>query len=293
MTRLPRTGTTLVELLVALPVALLVATAATLLLLRIARTVHAQSARLASSRELRQVSVMLAGELAPLRGEDLLVVSDTLLAFQSPLGVLLLCDRSAPHAVVVAVPDQSADAWLAGVRPGDRVRGWQTTTTPVDTPVATERAVTAPPSVVGGTGCGTDRSTTSRRWRVPLDSGAVPFSPSGPLTVHRDVRYRHYRSGSAWWWGRQSRDGAVWDAIQPVAGPLQAAALGGVRIRLLDATGAPVGPLPAPASNRRGRIAMAQVTFSRRRRASRTPQPVIDTVTAVMPLRATAYRQRP
>ncbi|MCZ8205969.1 hypothetical protein [Gemmatimonas sp.] len=293
MTRLPRTGTTLVELLVALPLALLVGIAATLLLLRIARTVRAQSAQLASSRELRQVGGMLAGELAPLSGHDLLAASDTLLAFQSPMGTLLLCDRPAPHAVVVAVPHHSDDAWLASVRPGDRVRGWHATTTPVDTPIAAERTVIAPPSVVGGAGCGPDRSTTSRRWRLPLDTGAVPFSPSGPLTVHRDVRYRHYRSGTTWWWGRQSRDGAIWDAIQPVAGPLQAAALGGVRVRLLDATGAPVGPLPAPASHSRGRIAMAQVTFSLRRRASSTLQPAVDTVTAVVPLRATAYRQRP
>lgn len=279
-----RTGSTLVELLVAMPLALIVAAAAALLLVRVGRTARAQGSVLADTRELRHARLVLAADLEPLGASELRTVSDTLLEFRGLQGVLTLCDVPDATSIVAVVPPRSSDLWVAAVRGGDEVTVWRQSG-PTDTPQRVTRVIRDAPAAFDAAPCGADSTAASgRRWRFLLADSVPSLMTGTPVTVHRQVRYRHYRSGSSWWLGRQTRDGSLWESIQPVAGPLRPAGAG-VRIAARDGAGAMVPVSSGVPDSARARAMLLQIALTMSRRVREVGAPLADSVSLMVPLR--------
>ncbi len=285
-----RRGTTLVELLVSIPLAMTLAIAAAALLVRLAHTARAQSSALATSRELRHATRVLASDLESIGGRDVHVVSDTLLQFAEQLGVLTLCDTPDAHAIIAATPSGAGDLWVGTLRAGDELRLWRPTA-PQRPPVRSTRMLTASPVALPPAACDTD-PVPQRRWRLVVADSLGQGATGTPVSVHRDVRYRHYRSGTAWWLGRQSRDGSSWETIQPVAGPVRPPVSRGVTLTARDPRGRPLHIGVATSDTVRERITIVGVTVTMQRRTASASGGTIDSVALLVPLRADAFRRR-
>jgi hypothetical protein len=292
MRRGTRRGSTLTELLVALPLALLAASAAAMLLVRVARTARTQSAVLSTTRELRHARLLLAAELEPLDGRDLVLVTDTVLEVRSHVGVFIVCEgRDAAHRLV-AVPAGTAEQWVSTLRPGDDLRLWQAPLSPAATPVERTAVLRQTPTPVAAAPCTAHGGGPVPRWRLTFSDSTLTLLPGAPLLVRRGTRLQHYRSAGAWWLGRRQRDGAVWDGLQPVAGPFLSAAEGGVHVRAVTAVEhsvAVLAPLPDSAA---ARIAGIEVVLRAPRRALEPGGVRFDSATSLVPFRATAPDRR-
>ncbi|GAB1344610.1 hypothetical protein [Gemmatimonas sp.] len=288
-----RRGTSLVELLVALPLAVLAASAAALLLLRIARPARAQSAALSVSRELRHARMVLAADLEPIGGRDLHIVTDSLLEFTGQLGVAAVCRVASARAIDVAVPPQSGDQWLGAVRAGDGVRGWLLPAHPAMPPERVVRVLASDPVGIGPGTCGADSVSLSAIWRFTFLDSALHRQLGTIVSVHRDVRFRHYSSGGQWWMGRQSRIGGQWEGLQPVAGPLVAPAQRGLGVQARDAQGQAEAISSATPDSIRARAIGLAIDIRMRRRVREGWAPAADSVEISVPLRATSFRRTP
>lgn len=235
-----RCGQSIVELLVALPIAIIAATAAAMLIVRLARVTRTQGAQLAAVRELRHAHAVLREDLEPLEARDLLTVNDSLIEIRAHLGLLQLCEQLSASAVAVAVPMRSDDAWVFGVRSGDVARSYGASADPAAVPIESHRRIAEPPLALGSGRCGVLSTAIARRFRLVFTDSQPPLAAGTPVLVQREVRYEHYRSGSSWWLGRRSRDGRNWEGIQPVAGPLLPPAQRGMEVTALGAGGVPV-----------------------------------------------------
>lgn len=245
--RRARRGHSLIELLVSLPFAIIAATAAAMLIVQIARVTRTQSALLASVRELRHAHAVLRDDLEPLEPRDLVAVTDSLIEVHAHLGVLQLCEQPTASTVVVAAPARSDDAWVNGVRSGDVVRGYEASSEPAAAPRERTRIVASPPQSVGRGGCGVFNTLVGRRFRLAFADSHPPMAVGTPVLVQRGVRYQYYRSGNHWWLGRRTRDGLVWEGLQPAAGPLLPPTQRGMQAVVIDAQGAPAPPDSAAA----------------------------------------------
>jgi len=282
-----RHGTTLVELLVALPLAIALATIATMLLVKLGHTMRGQSNAVATARELRQVAQVLSAELEPLAARHVTIVRDTLLQFREQLGVLTLCAAPDAWSIVATAPSGSSDRWVGGLRPGDPVRMWAAST-PALAPVAQDRVLAVVPQALPAGECGTDAGPL-RRWRFVLADSLARAAAGTPVSVHRDVRYRFYLAGGKWWIGRQSRDGTLWETIQPVAGPFRAPAAGGVALTARNAIGHPLSIDEHSPDSVRGRVAMIEALLTMNRKSSALVARTVDSVIVMAPLRADAF----
>lgn len=229
----------MVELLVALPIAILAAAAAAALIVRLARITRTQGAQLAAVRELRHAHAVLRDDLEPLEARDLVTVSDSLIEIRAHLGVLHLCEQLSASTIIVAVPMRTDDAWVFGVRRGDVARIFGASVEPAAAPIEHYRRVAEPPQALGSGFCGASSTTIARRFRLAFTDTQPPLAAGTPVLVQREVRYEHYRSGSSWWLGRRTRDGHSWEGIQPVAGPLLPPISRGMEVTPLDARGGP------------------------------------------------------
>lgn len=235
-----RSGTTLVELLVTLPLAALVLTLVTTALLsgwRAARQ-HDHAAR--HLRELRHAAGALSAELRPLAPDAVLHWSDTLLTLRASLGTVIVCDHPAPETVVVLAPPGSSTGipWRTLPAAGDALQGW-TLGADLHTPQQLHAVVA---TVDGGAACPSSsaapRGAGAIAWRLTLPHPApAALEPGLPLRVTRVVRYRLYASQGGWYLGRHAFTRGAWDGIQPLAGPLESPTAGGMRVHAWDADG--------------------------------------------------------
>lgn len=230
-----RTGSSLVELLAALPLMAIATGIAMLLLVRSASDHRLTANGQRTVRELRQARHLLNAEIAPLAGRDVIAWRDSLLSLRVHQGVAQLCGTSGTTLEVAAAPGDLAPVWMDGVRAGDLIRWWHTPDTP-DAPATEDSAVVADaPSRLAVGPCGA--APRERRWRVTLTASAANGWTGSPVVVRREVQYVHYRSGGQWWLGRRTRDLSGWDVVQPVFGPLDTPARGGMRIGAHSASG--------------------------------------------------------
>lgn len=289
--RVPR-GSTLIELLVALPLALLAAAAAALLLVRVARTARTQTAVLSSTRELRHARLVLAAELEPLDGRDLVLVTDTLLEVRSHLGVLMVCEGRDAANRLVAVAEGTADQWVGTLRAGDDVRGWQSPVAAVAPPVERTTKLRDTPTPVALAPCSPNHSAAVQQWRLSLVDSALTLLPGAPVLIRRNTRLQHYRSAGAWWLGRRQRDGVLWDGLQPVAGPFLSVADWGIRMRAVTPSETEVVVRAPLVDSVADRIAGVEVTLRIPRRATELAGPRADSATSFVGFRATAPARR-
>lgn len=239
-----RCGSSLVELLVALPLAAVVAALAAATLINSWRLVRRADAALGSLRELRHAQAALSSDLRPLRARDLRVASDTAVEFDAMLGAGVVCHAtsgSVDRVDIVSLDpaDPRGISWASSVQIGDALTLWRTApsgepamlehrTTVQD--IAWGAACTASPWLVGWADQRTVRFTLADRSPTPLAVG-------GAVSAHRQTRYSLYRSATAWFLGKRTRNSGAWDVIQPVAGPLVSPGQGGMRVYALDAGG--------------------------------------------------------
>lgn len=236
-----RLGHTLVELLVALPLAALLLALLTLQLVSTARSARHADALTRRARDLRHALGILTTELRPLAPTTLTHWSDTLLAFDAPIMVALACAHPARDALVL-VPTAAAHParpWRTTPAPDDLVTAWQVS--PNGQATATYQGAVA--SLQRTTPCTLDHHPPRPAWRLDLRTPLpATITPGLPVRLARPVRYRLYRTTDGWFLGRQTRVRLTWESTQPLAGPLDTPALGGMRVRAWDSLGAPLPP---------------------------------------------------
>ncbi|HEY0931457.1 MAG TPA: hypothetical protein VGE27_16160 [Gemmatimonas sp.] len=230
-----RRGFTLVELTVALPLAILVAALAAVILVRQAQHVRTSESRSGAVRELRHARLTMETDLASLNAEDVVSVADSLIEFRAHLGIARSCAVDPTGSVTVTIADADR-LWLAGLRAGDIITLWRGGRSPTARPTSVRTTVLATATSTGRGSCGAD--TNQARWNIPIAGvGPGTFLVGTPARLQRLTRYSHYRSGTHWWLGRRTRDAHTWDGVQPLAGPLQSYAKRGMRVHLVNAMG--------------------------------------------------------
>jgi hypothetical protein len=234
-----RRGSALLELLVALPLATMLAAAAAAMLVGVWRLARRGESQLAGTRELRHAHAALAADVRPLRARDLRDVRDTAIEFDAVLGVGVVCAASTRDRIdlLAADPDDAVGlAWAASVQPGDVVSLWHADPTGAPRPL---NHATPLAGLSWSGGCGGAPWTAAwadrRAVRITLTVASPDLGMIGaPATVQRRVRYSLYRSGASWFLGRRTLTGGRWDTVQPVAGPLLSPAQGGMSVQALD-----------------------------------------------------------
>lgn len=237
-----RAGSTLVELLAALPIMGIVGTLALLMLLAAQRQARRADASGGAARELRHASVILGAELRPLRPVDLIAWNDTSLEFQSLIATGTACDVRSVNAAINLLPAGEIDPLdtrtTMRVQDGDQVRAMLASAGVASAPQPWE---TVTSSIASGTACAGSVLRFSPGPALQLTLDAPPpaqFAEGTSVRVTRRTRYQLYRAGDgSWYLGRASRSRTVWEGVQPVAGPFMSAAARGVRFIVRDSAG--------------------------------------------------------
>lgn len=266
-----RRGASLLELLVALPLALLVGALATQLFVSQWRVARGTEQRWRTRHTLEEVALVLAAELRGLGAGDLEAWSDTTLMAQSLVLAGVVCAVPSPQVVDVVALGSSRPvtaAEFASPRAGDRL-AWA----PADTgligvalPQLDAPGWHAPLAAVQrvGSACaGSPLVGSAAPWRLTLDAAsATGVVPGSIVRVQRRVEWRAYRaSDGLHYLGRRDWNGSAWSAVQPAVGPLRAVGDPPVRLWPQRADGSPATP---------GLRDVAQVTFQVRSRRDAT-----------------------
>lgn len=242
---LTRRGSSLIELLVALPIAALVAAAAAAALIASWRLVRTGNSAVGSAREFRHAQAALEADLRPLHIADLRDIRDTVLEFDATLGVGAICAVTSARKIdVIAIDPREVRglSWASAVQSGDLVSAWMRDSAGGIEPVQQTSSVT---DIGWGSNCAaapwTSGWTDTRTVRLAFADGRMVHSiiVGSPITLKRRTRFSLYKSGNEWFLGRKTHNGTSWDVIQPVAGPFLSPANRGMTVLLLDRSGAP------------------------------------------------------
>ena len=265
--RTPR-GSTLLDVLVALPLIALLGIVAVQLLLTVHRSVIRTDGQLGATRELRHGANVLSSELRGLRPRDLIAWADTAVEFDATVGMGVTCavsadkmnvdivaaDADAAASVVANGADALSATWNHPPQAGDRALVFIAGATPADSIRGVEIGVR---SVTSGANCALSpisglRGTGSER--IELNAPIVGALAIGtPLRLIRRTRYSLYRASDGdSYLGRRTLGPTGWDVIQPVAGPLLPARALGMVVTVRDTTGATLSDAVARAPARVG-----------------------------------------
>ncbi len=239
-----RRGSSLLELLVALPIAALLAAAAAAALIASWRLVRAGNASMGSAHEFRHAQSVLEADVRPLHAADLREIRDTVIEFDAMMGVGLICAVTTTGRVDLISVDPLDDrgiSWASSVQGGDLVHAWSRDST-ARYSLTAQRTTLVDAS--WGSSCAAAPWTSGwsdvRIVRLTLSNAIASMLVVGSaLTIKRRTRVSLYRSGTEWFLGRRTHNGVSWDVIQPVAGPFRSPAIGGMTVRMLDHSGTP------------------------------------------------------
>lgn len=260
-----RAGVTLVELLVGLVLAGLLAGILFQAIQGQSRFVALQSAREEAQRNVRSSLDLIAGELRAAPPEGLIVAGPHEVTFQLPRAWGVVCNRNGATSMDVLFPATvTADMLAASSASGlaadagtDTARDWR----PVATMGTARAAVTAvAPVSAESRPCfdlrgapGDSRDVIARR----ITGTNFPAVEPGALVyLYHVVRYAVARDAGEWWIYRSNGLTGSTPTMQPMAGPLQGAEA--LRFRYLDRSGAVV-PAPEKDATARARVARIQV----------------------------------
>lgn len=255
-----RSGTTLVELIVALPVAALIGLVAMSLLLDTHKLARRLNSTTEIARELRQAAAVLASEIRPLTSTDIVAWTDTSLDMQALAGSGVVCAAPSLSSIDM-LPLNGTDAlrtsWFAAPQPGDRVYSVVTDSAMVPTDGSWQSGVlSASASSASSTCVGQPLLAMSSALgsvvRLTLGGAQSAKPPVGsPVRIMRRTRYSLYKaSDGLWYLGRKTFNGLTWTTIQPVSGPFDKPALKGLLIQVRDSASnvLPIGSLTPPRS---------------------------------------------
>lgn len=253
-------GTTLVELIVALPIAAIIGLVAMSLLLDTHRLARRLSSTTEIARELRQAGAVLASEIRPLSSSDIVAWTDTSLDVQALAGSGVVCASPASN-IIDMLPLNGSDAlrtsWFATPQSGDRVYsvGTDSAIVPVDgnwqSDVLSSSSSSATSTCVGKPLLALS-STPGNVVRLTVAGAMSARPPAGsPIRIMRRTRYSLYKaSDGLWYLGRKTFNGLTWTTIQPVSGPFDKPSLNGLLIQVRDSASnvLPTGSLTSPRS---------------------------------------------
>jgi len=252
-----RTGTTLVELLVALTLGGLVLGMVGAMCVRQQRIYADLSVNAARSEQLRDAASILPIDLRALsRGAgDIREALDTALEFRATIASAVVCD-TAGGSIVLTPPTSDASAFTsmeAPIAAGDSI--WLLSGTDSIAPWASARILSTGSAQAGQCAPSGPRlvgaALTARR---PTATLSIPLPPpiGSVVRVTRPLRYSLYRAGDNLWylgardWNTTSQQ---FNGIQPVSGPFLSAAQHGLAFRYLDTAGAVLATPIANASS--------------------------------------------
>lgn len=285
-----RPGSTLLELLVAMPLALLLGALAVQLFVSQLRISREVGAHVQNHRDLEHSVIMLAADLRSASATDLESWSDTSFVVQTAVLHAIVCGTPAPNvvdvitglathplrAVTLGTPRAGdilqfalSDTTLAGlsVRALDSLEQRHQITSIASEPSACATSVGN--VAAGGTPLRFTLGTTPPR----------PPALGTPITATRRVEWRAYRaSDNAYYLGRREWDGGNWNTVQPAIGPLLANSDLGFRVQVLRENGSIVA---APANDARA----VQMHFRMPRQGAVQTPSRFDSLTAVLALR--------
>lgn len=246
-----RRGAALAELLVAAAVGGVVATAAVVSAVHARRAAAVQTERALARAQLAQAAGVLGFELraaalaaGPDDGADLLEASDSAVDVRAAVGGGVACGGPAGASIELA-GGEGLGWWGAAPRAGDVAAVHD----PGALPGAGDDAWRERPvvdAVAGGCAAGPFAALAAAgppAWRLTL--GGAPLPPTvaagAPVRVLRRRRYTLYQGGDQQWVvGMREWDAAGAQGVQPLAGPFESPAAGGMRVTVRDAAGAPV-----------------------------------------------------
>ena len=240
-----RTGSTLMELTVALPIAALLGMVAVALLLNTHKLARRLDSTTEIARELRQASAVLVSEIRPLSARDVLAWTDTSLEINGVAGSGIVCATPAAN-IIELLPHTGNDAlrtsWFAAPQAGDLVHSvandsamvphdgkWRASSLLTYTTSASSQCTVRPLMTLGA-------ASADHVVRLTLAS-ALATRPSlgSPVRITRRTRYSLYKASDArWYLGRKTYNGITWATIQPVAGPLDKPVQRGLLIQVRD-----------------------------------------------------------
>ena len=243
-------ASTLLELLVAIPIMALLTALAITLLISTQRAAQRTNHALAASHELRHAGAVLAAELRPLSARDLVFWSDTSIEFTATVGTGIACAGRGPRDRIDLLPTTDSDGarttWISPAQTGDGISLFRASVDSIVAPLpqqstlrstASTRACTHSPLVDSSTDPSAKTVTLRLTNTLPTDVAA-----GSPVRITRRIHYALYQSGPDWFLGRRELSPTGWDVTQPVAGPLLAARALGLVIKLRNSAGATLLP---------------------------------------------------
>jgi prepilin-type N-terminal cleavage/methylation domain-containing protein len=254
-------GFTLVELLLAMVLALLVGGVVHRLLLHGQRLARAQSERMALQENVRAAALVLSRELGAIGFDE--VTPEASAALGYPAGVrsdlLALAPGSATYLA------ERGGGRVCGVAPGASEvviarSSWESPRAPRVTDSLLVFAESDPATSADDgwihfgiasnvpAGCPDGQAGIAVRLGVPapLDAAVLGrVTPGAPVRLAEVMEVRHYESGGKWWFGMRSV--STGETITPVAGPLadSSSATRGLTLVARDAAGLPAADLAA------------------------------------------------
>lgn len=250
-----RRGVAVIELLIAMPLALLLSGLAIQVLLTQLRVIRRVESRVHNLRELEHGAMVLAADIRAASASDIERWTDSSVVLQAPVLIAIVCAVPAPHVVDViaghgAHPLRAVQ--FAAPRNGDRLVYGQTDSAMLGAPAASlDTTSTAATLVAVGTepsACAQSplrASAGGAPWRVTLSAPlAVAPDVGSVIALTRRTEWRSYRaSDQLHYLGRRDWNGARWSVIQPVVGPLLPNTQGGFTVAVARAD---MSPLAAP-----------------------------------------------
>ncbi len=285
-----RRASSLLELLVAIPIMALLTAVAIALLISTQRAAQRTDHTLAASHELRHAGAVLAAELRPLAARDVVIWTDTSIEFTATVGTGIACAGRGPRDRIDLLPTTDTDgartSWISPAQPGD---GISLFLAPIDsilaplphqstlgTTVATRACALSP--LIDSSANPTAKTVTLRLTNtLPTD-----IAVGSPVRITRRIHYSLYQSGPDWFLGRRELSPTGWSVTQPVAGPLLAARALGLVIKLRNSAGATLLPGDTTAATVHLEL-RAPVRLTPTARSSRTI--LIDSATVDITLR--------
>lgn len=241
-----RRASTLLELLVAIPIMALLTALALALLLSTQRAAQRADRTLATSHELRHATAVLAAEIRPLSAGDLVAWSDTSIEFESTVGTGIACAGRAPRDRIDLLPTTDADAartsWISPAQTGDGVSLFLAS---IDSTLAPQPHRSTLRSTTSSRACihsplvdsSADPTASTVTFRL-VDTLPTDVAAGSPVRITRRIHYALYQSGPDWFLGRRELAPSGWSITQPVAGPLLSARGLGLVIKLRSTNGA-------------------------------------------------------
>lgn len=242
-----RRGLTLIELMIVLVVLGIVGATLTSILTRQQRFYRDASETVVVRRELRKGASLLPTDLRAIStaGGDLLEASGSRFSIRATIGSGVVCDvgLSSVDLVPLDLSNHTLTTWYATPQRNDTVFVFDEGAEDGATDDSwSQHAITAVPTMSSSYCSGTPfvaaADAAKPKIRLALSSTVPSEVRIGAVVrITRPIRYSVYQPSGAgdWYLGYEEHTGTAWGAIQPIAGPLAAAA--GPRFLYYDTLG--------------------------------------------------------